>query len=188
MIVEIAARMPFEDYLRKELLKPAKMNHTGFWGFENKKANLASFATGSNTTTVDSTIYKAGRTVPNWGWRGPAGLYSTTDDIYRWILALVNNKVLNEASREQLWGKQVLIAQVSPTEDAYYGYGWGLRFRNGRRFNVRHLGADTFTGHNGAMARYANGDTFVILSNSGAKEGTEWSLLIARSMYKRFDK
>jgi CubicO group peptidase (beta-lactamase class C family) len=136
---------------------------------------------------VDATIYKAGKSVANWGFRGAAGLYSTSEDIYKWMLALEKNKVLNSTSREQLWGKQILIAQVSPIEDAFYGYGWGLRFRNGKRFNVRHLGADTFTGHNGGMALYANGDAFAVLSNAGAKDGTDWSLLLARSLYKRFE-
>ena len=186
IIVEVASKMSFEDYLRKEILRPAKLYHTGFWGFE-EKANLAPFADGTNPQRADATIYKAGKSVANWGWRGAAGLYSTTEDVYKWMLALEKNKVLNLTSREQLWGKQVLIASVSPIEDAFYGYGWGLRFRNGKRFNIRHLGDDTFTGHNGGMALYANGDAFAVLSNAGASDGTSWSLLLARSLYKRLE-
>ena len=123
----------------------------------------------------------------NWGWRGAAGIYSTTTDIYQWMLALENNKVLNPTSREQLWGKQVLLAQVSPIEDAFYGYGWGVRFKNGKRFYVRHVGADDWSGHNAAMSLYANGDAYVVLSNAGAKADTTWNILVMRSLQKRLE-
>jgi CubicO group peptidase (beta-lactamase class C family) len=171
MIIEIASRQPFEVYLQNEVLSPLGLSETGFWGFETNTA-IAPFAVGTDTSRIDTTIYHVGRTVANWGWRGATGMYSTTTDLHKWMRALAADSLLTRYSREQMWGRQILIAPVSETIEAFYGYGWGLRFRNG---------------HNGAMAFYPNGDAFIVLSNTRDLDGTPWSLIITRSLHERLE-
>lgn len=185
IIVEVASKMSFEKYLRKEILRPVKLNYTGFWGYE-KKTNLAEVADVKKTKKVDLTIYQTGKSVANWGYRGPTGIYSTITDIYKWLMVLEKNKVLNPTSREQLWGKQVLVGKVSPIEEHYYGYGWGVRFKNDKRYYVRHTGVEDWLGHNGVMTLYANGDAYIVLSNAGSQnESTYWNSFVERTLQKQ---
>ncbi len=185
VIVEIASKRSFEDYLRKEILIPARLNNTGLWGYENT-SRLTPAANVKNTEKIRPTIYKAGKSVPNWGYRGATGIYSTTEDIYKWMLALEKNKILNLTSREQLWGKQALASRISPTEEHFYGYGWGVRFKNSKRIYMRHTGDEDWLGHNGVMCLYENGDAYVVLSNAGApNDEMNWSSTVSRVLQKQ---
>lgn len=181
-IVEIASKRTFEEYLRNELLIPAGLNNTGFWGYEDK-AKIAAVSNIINTQNVNTAIYKNGKSVANWGYRGPTGIYSTTDDLYRWMIALQQNKVLSAKSREQLWGKQSLQSRISDVEEQFYGYGWGVRFKEGKKIFMRHTGYEDWLGHNSVMCLYENGDAYVVLSNTVQGEAA-WSSIISRELQK----
>ena len=181
-IVEIASKRTFEDYLRRETLKPAGLRHTGFWGYEDK-VQIVPVANAANTQNVRPTIYKNGKSVANWGYRGATGIYSTAQDLYRWMLALRQNKVLTATSREQLWGKQSLQSRISPTEEQFYGYGWGVRFKDGKKIFVRHTGYEDWLGHNSQMCLYENGDAYVVTSNA-VQGDSVWSSIISRELQK----
>jgi CubicO group peptidase (beta-lactamase class C family) len=183
-IVEIASKQTFEEYLRKNVLKPVKLSNTGFWGYGDK-TTIVPAANVANTQNVRSSIYKNGKSVANWGYRGATGMYSTAPDIYRWMLALKKNKILNPGSREQLWGKQVLMDKISPNEEQFYGYGWTVRFKDGKRVYVRHTGNEDWLGHNSFMCLFENGDAYVVLSNAGTKGSTAWGSIISREIQKR---
>lgn len=182
-IVEIASKRTFEDYLRKEILKPAGLGNTGFWGYENK-TQIIPVANVANTQNVRPTIYKNGKSVANWGYRGASGIYTTATDLYRWMVALQQNKVLTSKSREQLWGKQSLQNRISPTEEQFYGYGWSVRFKDGKKIYVRHTGYEDWLGHNAQMCLYENGDAYVVLSNAVQGDAV-WSSIISRELQKR---
>jgi CubicO group peptidase (beta-lactamase class C family) len=182
-IVEIASKRAFEDYLRKEIFKPAGLDSTGFWGYEDKTA-IISAANVINTQNARPTIYKDGKSVANWGYRGATGIYASAADLYRWMLALRQDKVLTAKSREQLWGKQSLQSRISPSEVQFYGYGWGVRFKDDKKLYVRHSGDEDWLGHNGVMCLYENGNAYVVLSNAVSGE-TRWSSIISRELNKR---
>lgn len=182
-IVEIASKRTFEDYLRKDILKPAELNTTGFWGFEDK-TQIVPVANVINPQNVRPTIYKNGKSVANWGFRGATGIYTTAPELYRWMIALQQNKVLTAKSREQMWGKHTLQSRISPTEEQFYGYGWGVRFKDGQKIYVRHTGYEDWLGHSAVMCLYENGDAYVVLSNAVQGEAA-WSSIISRELQKR---
>jgi CubicO group peptidase (beta-lactamase class C family) len=182
-IVEIASQRTFEDYLRKDILSPAGLDKIGFWGYEDKTA-VVPVANVINTLNTRPTIYKNGKSVANWGYRGSTGIYASAADLYRWMLALQQDKVLTAKSRDQLWGKQTLQSQISPSEVQFYGYGWGVRFKDGKKIYVRHSGYEDWLGHNGVMCLYENGDAYVVLSNVVNGE-TTWGSIISRELQKR---
>jgi CubicO group peptidase (beta-lactamase class C family) len=184
-IVEIASKQTFEEYLRKNVLKPAKLNSTGFWGYEDKTI-IVPAANVANTQNVSSTVYKNGKSVANWGYRGATGIYAPTADLYRWMRALQQNKVLTAKSQEQLWGKQSLMRQISPQEEQFYGYGWDVRFKYGKLHSARHTGYEDWLGHSSVMCLYENGDAYVVLSNS-VQDTVGWSSIISRELQKRFN-
>jgi CubicO group peptidase (beta-lactamase class C family) len=182
-IVEIASNRTFEDYLRKNILKPAGLDNIGFWGYEEKTA-IVPVASILNTQNARPTIYKNGKSVANWGYRGATGIYAAPADLYRWMLALQQDKVLTAKSREQMWGKQSLQSRISPGEEQFYGYGWGVRFKVGKKIYMRHSGYEDWLGHSGVMCLYENGDAYVVLSNAVQGE-TTWSSIVSRELQKR---
>jgi len=182
-IVEIASKRTFEEYLRNEILKPAGLNNTGFWGYEDK-TKIVPAASIINTQNVRPTIYKNGKSVANWGYRGATGIYTTAADLYKWMVALQQNKVLSAKSREQMWGKQSLQSRISPAEEQFYGYGWGVRFKDGKKLFVRHTGYEDWLGHSSVMCLYENGDAYIVLSNAVQGE-TTWSSIVSRELQKR---
>ncbi len=102
------------------------------------------------------------------------------------MLTLEKNKILNLTSREQLWGKQTLASRISPIEEHFYGYGWGVRFKNSKRIYMRHTGDEDWLGHNGVMCLYENGNAYVVLSNAGApNDEMNWSSTVSRALQKQ---
>lgn len=183
-IVEIAAKSSYEEYVRAEVIKRAGLKSTGFWGFEKGRL-IAPVANIRNTESIPSTIYKDGRSVANWGYRGATGIYSTARDIYRWMTAIRDGKVLKRESVDALWGKQVTTEQIAPGEELFYGYGWGGRTKNGTRLYIRHSGNEDWLGHNGVMTLFEDGDAIIVLSNAGQKDQSSWGGFISREIHKR---
>ena len=108
-IVEISSGRPYETYIREQLLESAGMTHTGFWG----PADHPEVAGILGEEFPDS-----GVALPNWGFRGGTGMYSTSGDLYRWYLALDNDRVLKRES------KQLLLTAYVQRGATGVGYGW----------------------------------------------------------------
>ena len=75
-IIEIASGLTYENFFREQLLRPAKMSNTGFWGDKTIKGEPIA----STNRPIDPQ--------PNWGFRGGVGMYSTAGDLYKWQQAL----------------------------------------------------------------------------------------------------
>ncbi len=110
VIVEIASGQSYESFLGRNLLQPARMSQTGFWGdsLANRRTSIAEML--SNIPV--------GNQVPNWGFRGAVGMSSTTGDLYKWQQALLSDKVLKKSSRKRLF------TPYAPTSRGMYTYGW----------------------------------------------------------------
>ncbi len=94
-IVEIASGQSYQDYTREHLYKPAGMDSTGFFGDEYPLERLAVGYGRRSNEKVNSP--------DNWGptsWlvMGSGGQVSTVGDMYRFIRALHDGKLLGEDS------------------------------------------------------------------------------------------
>ncbi|HEU4366394.1 MAG TPA: serine hydrolase domain-containing protein [Candidatus Krumholzibacteria bacterium] len=121
-IVEIVSGTPYEVYLRAELLEPAGMMHSGFWGPAEhpEVADILGQA-------PDSTVAR-----PNWGFRGAVGMYATAGDLHRWYRALDDARVLSASSRRLLFAphvdrETVDVAYVTNAEERDIDLDTGLR-------------------------------------------------------------
>jgi CubicO group peptidase (beta-lactamase class C family) len=130
---------------------------------------------------IGPTIYKDGRAIANWGYRGASGMYSTARDIYRWMTAIRDGKVLTAQSVNELWGKQVTLANG----DTFYGYGWSSSYKGGIRINVGHTGFEDWLGHSSVMSLFDDGDAIVVLSNAGMSGDRSWASAMASEIRKR---
>jgi CubicO group peptidase (beta-lactamase class C family) len=106
-IIEIASGVSYEAYLQTQLFAPAHMTSTGFWG--------SSEAAAVAPTSRPIPLQQRGA---HWGQRGSGGVFSTTEDLFRWVRALQSGNILRADSRSRLFGQYVR------TSAGMYGYGW----------------------------------------------------------------
>jgi CubicO group peptidase (beta-lactamase class C family) len=152
-IVEIAAGVPYEDYLTTQLLSPTGMRHTGFWGPGAHPEVAAILGSGPSGSAAQ----------PNWGYRGAVGMFSTVEDLHRWYLALMANRVLTVESRERLLRPWVRRGETG------VGYGWFTSRAAGQPTSVWTRGYEGF-GHGAVLAAYpAEGVVIVVTTNSGER-------------------
>ncbi|MBC7511198.1 MAG: serine hydrolase [Ferruginibacter sp.] len=153
-IIEIAAKKPYEEVVRKYIFTPLQMTHSGF-DFTHLKSNekatgyfkLDDANTASPAPIVDSSVsFSAG------------AIYSTTGDLYRWHKALEANTILSKIQQEKAY---------TPVRNNY-GYGWGIDSLDGKR-RVSHSGG--IHGFTTNISRVPENDVCIILL-SNASDGT----------------
>jgi CubicO group peptidase (beta-lactamase class C family) len=91
-IIEKASGKPYEQYLRETIFRPLGMNRSGF-DFTKAANRATGYYVGddlSKAAIVDSTgSYAAG------------AIYSTVNDLYKWVQAIHNKKILTPVSWEK---------------------------------------------------------------------------------------
>ena len=153
-VVEVAAGQPYEEFLRQQLLEPAGLVHTGFWG----PAAHPEVASILGDDALDAAIYR-----PNWGFRGGVGMYATAGDLYRWYQALQHDTVLSAASRERLLTPYVMRGAIG------VAYGWFESRGPGGTRSVWTRGFESF-GHGAVLAAYPERRVIIVVtSNSGER-------------------
>ena len=120
-IVEKASGLGYEHYLAEELFGPAGMTQTGYV--------LPDWDPDDVAVEYDARDRSQGRPYdhpwaadgPYWNLRGNGGLLSTAHDMGRWLLALEDDRVLDEEARAELFRPRVL---EEPGGNTRYAYGW----------------------------------------------------------------
>ena len=146
-IVEIVSGRTFEDYLEKELLTPAGLDQTHFWGY---------FEDLDPRTTAQKT-YEAGRG-PNWGRRGGTGMFSTAGDLFAWYRALLDESTLSAGIRERLMGTYV----TARSGKLDVGYGW-FEERSERDTRVVWTGGSEDFGHEVILRALVDEDLVIVV-------------------------
>ena len=153
-VVEVTAGEPYEEFLREQLLEPAGLEHTGFWG----PVDHPEVAAILEDDWPDSTILR-----PNWGYRGGTGMFSTPGDLYRWYRALQSDEVLSAAGRNRLLTPHVTRGTIG------VGYGWFASPGPGGTPSIWTRGYESF-GHGAVLATYPEEQlVIVVTSNSGER-------------------
>lgn len=147
-IVEIVSGQTYENYFKQNLLQPAKMKNTGFWGEKNVLI--------ADTKKEISADVK----MPNWGFRGGVGMYSTVTDLYKWQQALFANQILSKKEREKL------LTPNNQISKGLHAYGWFISETKQGKKVYWTAGYEDF-GHNGIIKVYADGTVIIVLTNSG---------------------
>lgn len=161
VIIELISGETFENYLQRNLMTPAGMRQTAFWGNVN-------YDKPKQFAQIRGEISKE-KLSPNWGFKGADGIISTTGDLYLWYQALRAEKVLSGKSVAQLFETYV---DLGATQSAL---GW---FRSKSKNGDRTLwtrGGNSW-GHNAILVDYLDKDIIlVVLSNAGEIEDQEWN-------------
>jgi CubicO group peptidase (beta-lactamase class C family) len=146
-VVERVSGQSYETFLRENILKPLKMNDSGY---DSNSAVVPRRASGyapgpgglTNAPYIDMHVPL-----------GSGGLYSTTEDLLRWTQGLFGGKVLSAAS---------LSKMTTPNRD-YYALGLVVHTVGGRKV-IEHEGS--IEGFNALLAYYPESRvTVVVLAN-----------------------
>jgi CubicO group peptidase (beta-lactamase class C family) len=131
----------FEDFVRERLLAPLSMNHTGVVTDETPVQRLAP---GYDAGVPPRNVQPAPR--DSWSWMiGNGSMYSTVDDLNRWLEALREDSIVR-------WSTLA------------YPFGWGKRSRFGR--SAIEQDGRIPQGYTSYIALYPQDDvTIVVLSN-----------------------
>jgi CubicO group peptidase (beta-lactamase class C family) len=119
-IIEKVTGQTWQAYLRKNLLKPAKLKQTIFWGENSKDFSLARGYLGASEEDLKLEEPLRQEREDSYSWRkyllGSGGVITTTGDLYKWWQALRSKKILSENARRKMFTVQ------SGTQ----GFGWNI--------------------------------------------------------------
>ena len=111
-IVEVVTGAPFERYLRENLFAPVGLTSTSYpWERKSDDPRVAVGYVGASLAELKP----APRATDVWGNRGPGNLVTTVEDLYSWIRALRDDRVLSREARAKMF-----TAYTANNE----GYGW----------------------------------------------------------------
>lgn len=154
-VVEVITEMPFEEYLRDELLLPAGMEQTGAALPEWKQGTIAAgYVDGESIGSM------LGGSL-DWTNTGSGGLHTTPLDMWKWNQALDAESVL---SAEAL--AKMMKPQGPRDSDTGYGYGTGIRRTDhGTRWMGHNGSNDIFSAD---FRRYPEDHLFVYAAGNNA--------------------
>jgi CubicO group peptidase (beta-lactamase class C family) len=149
-IIEQASGQPYETFLQQNIFDPVQMEDTGY---DHNDGSLATGYTGLHAKWgkpdyLDMSIpFAAG------------GLYSTTEDLYRWDQVLYTEQLISQESLNVMFTPQAMLSKLGMN----YGYGWFVREVN-KQLVLSHSGR--IEGFATEMRRYPDDKvTIIILSN-----------------------
>ncbi len=95
-VVEIASGEPFEHFIFKNIFEPLEMKNTGYpW---EPRINKDRMATGYNNKREP---------VPTqqdiWAARGPGNLVTSVEDLYRWMKAFQDEKLITADMKKKIF-------------------------------------------------------------------------------------
>jgi CubicO group peptidase (beta-lactamase class C family) len=155
-LVEKVSGLSYSDFLENNIFKPAKMTNTFVYRFGEDAIR---------TNQLDGyRIYRGWRhrAIPgtvNDGIVGDKNIYSTTEDLFKWINALNSGELISEESLEMMysngktrWGRNV-------------PYGFGFRISNKESGKViYHFGK--WNGFSTAIKQYPDNLVIILLEHS----------------------
>lgn len=145
-VIEKVSGKDYETFLHEQLFKPAGMQFTGYRIPRWSERTVAHWYVGSkdNGTPLE-------KPYPYWNVIGNGEILSTTDDMYKWHLALLGDKILSKEAK-----KKIFTPYLND-----YGYGWDV-LKSDHGLLIQHDGGSGL-GSSAEIRRYIDADVVTIL-------------------------
>ena len=153
-IVEKVSKKPFAEFMESEIFAPLNMNDSFVYSFENtpeKEGQLTGYR-----------LYRGWRHIPIGGTvndaiTGDKNVYSTSKDLYKWIVGLNSGKLLSQTSLDLMYskGKTVYNREVP------YGFGFRLGTSKDKDPIIYHHGK--WNGFSTSITQYPEDELVVIV-------------------------
>lgn len=152
LIIEKVTQQPYEAYITEAILTPLEMESTYFWDTVPEQ----------DIAPAQNRILKTlGQR--NWGWIGGVGVFSTTDDLFKFWNGVFKKGFLTQKSIDLLFGNH--YKTQSGVE-----VGFGFFTSPDTKWNTPELwtrGTESW-GHNGSISYFPEKNvTIIVLTNSG---------------------
>ena len=121
MIIEKVTQTDYETYLQKNIFHKAGMEHTGYLLPKWDTTQVAHGYKCGEDWGTHLIKWQADLNQISWHLKGNGGILSNPSDLYKWYIALQENKIISKESFEQLTFPHV---KENESGDSYYGYGW----------------------------------------------------------------
>ena len=152
-VIEKVSGMPFSRYVSEYILKPARMNDSGLLQAEDVSPNKA-----TGYKQLDRGKY-GDRTLWHFPGSSCGGLYVTAEDLFRYVRALLDKKLLSAESLSLL-----MSPKTKEADQGRAAYAWW----------VNTIGGQEAVGHTGGTPGFSSslyifpglGYTAIVLSNS----------------------
>lgn len=118
-IIEKVSGVKYEQFIQENIFRKISMNDTGCYRTEKILNHMTSGYTKSDKEIINC---------DSWNFnnkKGSGDLYSTIDDLYTWIQALVKGKLLSKE-----YNNKLLLDYGHIYDNFYYGYGKILYKKN----------------------------------------------------------
>jgi CubicO group peptidase (beta-lactamase class C family) len=148
-IIEKTSGKSYGEFLKENIFDPLDMKNTGLDDPITIVKHRAEGYTPDGGNKLRNADYEDLTSI-----RGPASLYSTVEDLYRWDRALYTEKLVK---------KSALKGIFTPPTDRHYGYGWVIS----KQFDHKMIWHDGSTlGFQTYMCRFVDDNAcLIILSN-----------------------
>lgn len=161
LIVEKASGGSYEEYLYKELWKPAGMEWTGYTRPKYKAEMIAAGYREQKLWGKPNEKKWAGD-APFLHLKGNGGVLSTIGDLYKWDEALNGDGVLSKDAKKRLYFPAL---REDEKGDSHYGYGWDVQRTDRNTTRVWHNGTNRVFFSD--FFRFIDeGVTIIVLTNS----------------------
>jgi len=97
-IIEKVSGTTYEDYVYKNVLKPAGLKHTGYFKPKFGKGQIVCGFRDDKPWGSVKDFY--GKTEPSWNLIAAGGMLSTVSELDRWFRAVIDNKILPKPETE----------------------------------------------------------------------------------------
>ena len=152
-IIENITDMAFGDFVQKNIFDPLQMNDSYVYRFEKddtKPNQLSGYRLyrGWRHITINGTV--------NDAIVGDKNVYTTSEDLYKWIYGLNNEKIISKESLEMMYTKgETVYGRKVP-----YGLGFRIDTKNDDKV-IYHYGK--WNGFSTGISQYQNDDLVVII-------------------------
>jgi len=156
LIIEKVTGRKYEDFIRKEVLNPLKMTETYFWDEVNKESNLI--------RTNRKMLKMFGER--NWGWIGGAGIFSTTNNLFKFWNGIYHTNFLSKESRASLFRNYYETSSGTQIGYGFYSVNetkWAIP-------EVYTRGTESW-GHNSVIRYFPENNTTIIVSTNSGEFG-----------------
>jgi CubicO group peptidase (beta-lactamase class C family) len=130
MIVEIAAEKPFHEFMVDEVFRPLDMHETLLYQRGLNEAAHRAFG----HERKDGAWRRADQSLTS-AIRGDGVVYTSLDDYEKWLVGLVERRLLSAESQTAMFSPQA----KTDRGESHYGFGWFLDEYRGER-RIHHNG------------------------------------------------
>ena len=170
-VVEVVTKQPFEQAVRRLVLAPAKMDHSGFLDGEGldpakQTTRLVSGPPSRRGLMLDKRLEPWA-----WGLRGAGGLCTSLHDLRAWDHAIRTHAVINEAQTAK-W--------FTPLRSGY-ALGWQVGTDDHGRRTLRHGGATR--GYRCDLLRFPDDEVLIAVLTGDSSNPSAIADALARVLF-----